>query len=430
MNYFKFNDKYSMIENEKLRALEPKVIEINEMFRNKKGQGAHMTGWADSETVIPESMIKDIENLAKYWQDEGIDTLVVCGIGGSYLGGRAINDLINLDNQKMDVMWFGYSFSGDYINRCLKKLAKPNCKFACVIISKSGTTLETIIGFRLLRDLLTKKHGKDKIYDYLAFVTDTNDGILHNYVKKHNARLFLFPPSIGGRFSVITPCGLLPLAILGADIREFLKGYRAASSYYKKLTGLNNDAYKYACLRYLLSMKYECEFLILYSDDAWYIAEWWKQLYAESEGKDLQGLIPNSSIFPFGLHSVGQYIQEGKKNFYETVLLAKHSRTQVKLPYDEENLDNLNYLSGANFDDIVDAVYKGVVEAHGPIGKNPNLIIEIDQFNAYNAGYLVHFSFLAVMMCCYLRQLNPFDQPGVEIYKKEVKAILESKYKK
>ena len=431
---FKFCDKYNFLSSnflssDELSALEPKIKEIDQLFRAKKTIGSEMSGWADATNYLTSDIIDDVNNFAAKWQ-KNIDTLVVCGIGGSYLGSRAVHDiLINHKNKDINVIWLGHTFSSNYVQRCLNKLKQENCNFGLVVISKSGTTFETLINFRLLRDLLIKKHGLKKAHELMAFVTGSK-GTLLEYAQKNQVKVFDFPTNIGGRFSVISPCGLLPLAILGHDINAFTKGFKVAEIFFKNKNDLSNEAYRYAANRVVLSKKYISEIMVLYDEDAWYFAESWKQLIAESEGKNKKGLLPNSTIFPFGLHSIGQYIQEGKKCFFETVLHTSKVANRITIPHSENNYDNLNFLTGVSFNDLIQNIFQGVLKAHGPIGKNPNLVIDLDEINPETIGFLIHFFFLATVMSCYLQDLNPFDQPGVEIYKKQVMEILNKKYNK
>ena len=350
---------------------------------------------------------------------------MVAGIGGSYLGARcAIEALRGLySNDKLEIIYLGNTLSSTYISQVLKYLEKKN--FAINVISKSGTTTETSVAFRLLKELLIKKVGKEKANKAIYATTDKARGALKQEANTEGYKTFVIPDDIGGRYSVITAVGLLPIAAAGLDIDQLMLGCATAQ---KDLN--NDDIYTNVCFQYAIARHYfythnkAVELFVTYEPQFTQIGEWLKQLFGESEGKDKKGLLPDSVTFSTDLHSLGQFIQQGSPVLFETVVLAEHPLEDVEVPHDEENLDGLNFLEGKKMSFVNKQAFEGTLRAHVDDGKVPNIVISVEKMDAYNLGYLFYFFMRACAMSAYLLDINPFNQPGVEIYKKNMFHLL------
>jgi glucose-6-phosphate isomerase len=401
-----------------------KVREINDMIEKGTGAGADFLGWVDWPVNYDKKELALIKESAKYVRDN-YDVLVVCGIGGSYLGARAaIEALRGLhSSEKPEIIFMGQTLDPSYIEQVLLYLKDK--KFAINVISKSGTTTETSVSFRLLKDLLTKNWGADMARKSIFATTDKDNGALLELSKREGYTRFVLPANIGGRYSVQTAVGLFPIACAGIDPEEILKGSAAAREDTRNPDLMANEAYKYAVARHIMwkERKKAVEFLVTYSPAYTQIAEWWKQLFGESEGKDGKSLLPDSVTFTTDLHSMGQFIQEGTKCFFETTLLMREHRSSIKVPRDPENLDGLNYLAGRSLGDICDKAYEGTIKAHTD-GGNDNIVLEMEKMTPYNLGYMFYFFERACAMSGYLNGVNPFNQPGVEVYKKNMFHLL------
>lgn len=396
---------------------------INEMIDDKSGKGNDFLGWTtwprdyDKEEV--ERIIKASERIQKDY-----DTLVVCGIGGSYLGARAaIEALTGLyPSRKLEIIYMGQTLSSTYVSQLLKYL--ENKKFAVNVISKSGTTTETSVAFRLLKKLLIKKYGKD--YNKAIFATtDKSRGALKQEANEEHYETFVIPDDIGGRYSVITAVGLLPIACAGCDIKTLLKGADDARIDFDNDDLNNNLAYQYAVARnYFYNHNKQVEMFVTYEPSNTQIGEWLKQLYGESEGKEKKGLLPDSVTFSTDLHSLGQFIQDGSPILFETIVRANESKEDILMESEDNNLDGLNYLAGKKLSYVNEQAFKGTLKAHVEDGKVPNIVITIDKMDEYNLGYLFYFFMRACAMSAYLMDINPFNQPGVEIYKHNMFVLL------
>ena len=293
------------------------------------------------------------------------------------------------------------------------------------VISKSGTTTETSVSFRIFKQYIENKYGKEEAKERIIATTDKHKGTLKELADKEGYEEFVVPDDIGGRFSVFTAVGLLPLALAGVDIKALMEGAKMAYNDYSSDNLLENDAYKYAVARRILENEgYKSEMFVTYNLQLTMVAEWWKQLFGESEGKDGKGLLPTSACFSTDLHSLGQFIQEGSKVLYETLFLIDNMPEDITFPSDEENLDNMNYLAGKQVSWVNEMAMKGTLKAHSDNGNVPNILVHLEDNSAKAFGYMIYFFFKACGMSCYLLGVNPFNQPGVEVYKKEMFKLL------
>ena len=417
-------DLTNTIEKIDFKNYEEKVKEINKMINEKTGKGNDFLGWTTWPTDYDKEEFNRIKEAAKEIRDN-YEVLVVAGIGGSYLGARcAIEALRGLySNDKLEIIYLGNTLSSTYISQVLKYLEKKN--FAINVISKSGTTTETSVAFRLLKELLIKKVGKEKANKAIYATTDKARGALKQEANTEGYKTFVIPDDIGGRYSVITAVGLLPIAAAGLDIDQLMLGCSTAQ---KDLN--NDDIYTNVCYQYAVARHYfythnkAVELFVTYEPQFTQIGEWLKQLFGESEGKDKKGLLPDSVTFSTDLHSLGQFIQQGSPVLFETVVLAEHPLEDVEVPHDEENLDGLNFLEGKKMSFVNKQAFEGTLRAHVDDGKVPNIVISVEKMDAYNLGYLFYFFMRACAMSAYLLDINPFNQPGVEIYKKNMFHLL------
>ncbi len=415
-------DTSRSIVNIDFSSYEEKVKEINESIDKKTGLGNDFLGWAKYPETYDKEEFARIEKAGKFIQ-ENCEALVVCGIGGSYLGARAAIEALNglFPTNKVKILFFGNTFDPDYGGQILDYLKGK--KFAINVISKSGTTTETSVGFRLVRELLESQVGKEEASKYIFATTDKERGALIELAKKYSYERFVLPDDVGGRYSVFTAVGLIPMAAAGIDIKAFMEGALDGMKEYD--TPTINEAYKYAIARRAL---YEsgksAELFVTYKLQLVQLAEWWKQLYGESEGKDGKGLLPDSATFTTDLHSLGQFVQDGSKILFETVLNVEEPGREVYIPHDEDNLDGLNYLEGKGIDYVNKKAFEGTLDAHVKTGNVPNIVINVTKMDAFHLGKLMYFFMRACAMSAYLNGVNPFNQPGVEIYKKNMFHLL------
>lgn len=402
-----------------------RVNEINEMINNRSGEGNDFLGWLDWPFNYDKNELERIKKCAEYIR-ANYDILVVCGIGGSYLGARAAIEAIKgtFRSNKPEIIYLGQSLDPTYIQESIEYLSDK--KFAVNVISKSGTTIETSVSFRLLKNLLEQRDGVEAARKAIFATTDKQKGALFTLSKKEGYEMFVIPDDIGGRYSVTTAVGLLPIAVAGISPDEILAGSAQARLDTMDPSLEKNEAYKYAVVRHAMYAKYNktAEFFITYVPSFVQLGEWWKQLFGESEGKGGKGLLPDSATFTTDLHSLGQFIQEGTHSFFETTLHLTHHRHWIKVPHDEENLDNLNFIEGLGLGSVQDKAFEGTIEAHTKVGGNNNIVLELDRMNAYNLGYLFYWFEKACAMSAYLLGINPFNQPGVEVYKRNMFHLL------
>ena len=411
------------IEQE-IKQYTEKVKELHKVIHEKTGAGNDFLGWVDWPKEYDYEEVNAIIEASKKINEE-CDTLVVCGIGGSYLGAASAIEMLNglFSDSKVKIIFMGNTFSSTYTAQVLKFLEDK--EFAINVISKSGTTTETSIAFRLVKELAIKKYGKAKANSRIYATTDKARGALKNESNIEGYKTFVIPDDIGGRYSVLTAVGLLPIAVSGQDVREILAGAAQARLDFENDNLENNAAYQYAVARYVLNKKgYPVEMFVTYEPHFQKLGEWWKQLFGESEGKEGKGLLPDSVTYSTDLHSLGQFVQEGTKVLFETVFTVSKPQIDLEIPSDESNLDGLNYLAGKKMSFVNEKACEGTLAAHEIDGKVPNVLITMDSMNAFNYGYLVYFFEMACAMSAYLLGINPFNQPGVEIYKKNMFKLL------
>lgn len=390
---------------------------INKMIDDKSGKGNDFLGWTtwpsdyDKEEVT--RMLKAAEDIKNNYE-----TLVVCGIGGSYLGARAAIEALNglYPSNQIEIIYLGQTLSPNYVSQVIAYLR--NKKFAVNVISKSGTTTETSIAFRLLKELLIEKYGREGAAKAIYATTDKARGALKQEANSEGYETFIIPDDIGGRYSVITAVGLLPIAVAGGDIVALLNGANQARIDFDNDDLDNNICYQYAVARNYFYTHGKCvEMYVTYEPQHTQIGEWLKQLYGESEGKEKKGLLPSSVTFSTDLHSLGQFIQDGSPIMFETIIRVDNPQSDVIINADKDNLDGLNYLEGKNLAFVNEKAYLGTLKAHEIDGNVPNIVITMDEMNSYNLGYLFYFFMRACALSAYLMDINPFNQPGVEIYK-------------
>ena len=413
-------------ENE-LKEMQAMVTAADKELREGTGAGSDFRGWIDLPINYDKDEFDRTKKAAKKIQNDS-EVLVGIGIGGSYLGAQASIEFLNSsfygrEKEKYPTVVFcGNSLSGSYLYDLLEWLGDKD--FSINIISKSGTTTEPSIAFRVLKDKLIKKYGKEEAAKRIYATTDRAKGALKTEADAEGYEEFVVPDDIGGRFSVLSAVGLLPIAVAGGDIDAMMKGAADARAAYTDPDVSEDNPYQYAALRNILYRKgYTTELLENYEPSLRMFGEWWKQLMGESEGKDQKGIYPSSANFTTDLHSLGQYIQEGRRNLMETVIRVENPEHDVTIPDDKENLDQLNFLSGKTMNYVNDRAYEGVVLAHTD-GGVPVMTVDIENQSAHTLGYLIYWFELAVGISGYLNGINPFNQPGVESYKRNMFGLL------
>lgn len=413
--------KYSSIKLEDLKKYENDVLRIVQNFENKNCKGNDFIGWFSYVSDLGLDFINNIKKDAEEIKEK-FDVLVVCGIGGSYLGSRAvIESLKGFKNTDIEILYLGNTFDERYIRDVINYLNDKN--FCVNVISKSGTTLETAIAFRILKDILVKKYGEGYV-DRIYATTDEFDGCLRKMSSLENYKSYVIPKNVGGRYSVFTPVGLLPIAVAGIDIEKFVLGAKKALEDVCVKDINVNIAYQYSIYRYMQYLKNNrVELFATYSPYLCMLAEWWKQLFGESEGKENKGLFPSSVNFSTDLHSLGQFVQQGSKILFITQLKVLNSG-DLKAPKNENDVDNLNYLCDISLDKINLIAQEGTNKAHYDIGGVDNFTFVIDEVNDKIIGYFMFTMMYSCMLSANLLGVNPFDQPGVEFYKKEMKNLL------
>jgi glucose-6-phosphate isomerase len=423
---FNYNNALPFMKKSEVEGLSEFVKVSHEMLHEKKGLGSDFLGWVDLPISYDKEEFSRIKQAAKRIQDQS-DALIVIGIGGSYLGARsAIESLShNFHNQingKTQIYYAGNNISSIYITHLLEILEGKD--ISVNVISKSGTTTEPALAFRIFKEYLEQKYGKDEAKTRIFATTDKEKGALKKLADAEGYETFVIPDDIGGRYSVLTAVGLLPIAVAGLDIDQMMLGAASAARKYNNPDLMTNECYQYAAVRNALYNKGKAiELLVNYEPSLHFVSEWWKQLFGESEGKDQKGLFPASVDFSTDLHSMGQYVQEGRRNLIETVLQIKKAKVEMTIKEDPDNLDGLNFLAGKTMDEINKSAFQGTVLAHID-GEVPNLVIEMDEMNEFTYGELVYFFEKACGISGHLLGVNPFDQPGVEAYKKNMFALL------
>ena len=413
-----------------LQATMAQTAAANELLESGKGAGNDYIGWVHLPSSITDAFLNEVQAVADELRKR-CEVVVVAGIGGSYLGAKAVNDALQhtfdayqaKDRKDPYVVYAGNNIGEDYLADLMEFLRGK--EFGIINISTSGTTTETALAFRLLKTMLEKQSGKAEAQKRIVAVTDAKKGALRSLATKEGYKTFVIPDNVGGRFSVLTPVGLLPIAVAGHDIKALVRGAQEM----EKLTGIdvpaeNNLSAQYAAIRNAIyRFGKTTEILVNFNPKLHFMAEWWKQLYGESEGKDNKGIFPASVDFTTDLHSMGQWIQEGQRTIFETVISVKNASKSVVIPSDEENLDGLNFLAGKRVDEVNKMAELGTRLAHVD-GGVPNILIEIDKVDEYNIGQLIYFFERACGISGYMLGVNPFNQPGVEAYKKNMFALL------
>lgn len=397
------------------------VKKIAFKMENLESEGFEFLGWKDLPLNYNKKEFDRMKSEAKRLANEGVDTLVVIGIGGSFSGAKAAIDMIQGEyptKRTMEIVYVGESISSTNLAQKLKHVENKN--FAINVISKSGTTTEPAVAFRLFKKLLEDKVGANNASKFIVATTDANRGALLTIAKENDYTTFVIPDNIGGRFSVLTAVGMFPMACAGIDIDRVMEGAQRGYKKYSSDSIYQNDAYKYAVARDILGKKYPIEMMVQYEPQMKAFNEWWKQLTGESEGKNQKGIFPASAVFSTDLHSLGQFIQEGSKVLFETVLTVTAPSLDVQIIEDASDLDGLNYLTEKTVHQVNTVAFEATTEAHVKVGKVPNIHIEFEAMDEFNFGELVIFFQRAVAMTAYLMGVNPFNQPGVEVYKQNM----------
>ncbi len=424
----KLTKKYvsSFVTDEEILSYQDKIIEAHDALHNKTGAGNDFTGWVDLPVDYDKEEFARIKVAAEKI-NKNSDVLIVIGIGGSYLGARAVIEFVkgqcyNDTTDSTKIYFAGNSISSSSLAELLKIC--ENKDFSVNVISKSGTTTEPAIAFRIFRDLLQKKYGKDGAKERIFVTTDKAKGTLKGFADKEGYETFVVPDDVGGRYYGLTAVGLLPIAAAGINIDALMEGAADARQKLMSTSIEENDCYKYVAIRNALYNKGKCtEMYISYEPCFTMMNEWLKQLFGESEGKDGKGLFPTSAIFSTDLHSLGQYIQEGERIMFETVMSFNKSKVEFVIGEDAENVDGLNFLKGRTMDFINEKAFLGTVLAHND-GGVPNIVIESEDMSEKSLGYLIYFFEKACAISGYVLGVNPFDQPGVESYKRNMFALL------
>ncbi|MHC5281067.1 glucose-6-phosphate isomerase [Listeria kieliensis] len=427
---FDYSKALRFFDEHELDYLEPAVKVAHDMLHNGTGAGSDYLGWVNLPSDYDKEEFDRILKASQKIQNDS-EVLIVIGIGGSYLGARAAIETLNhsfynvldkKDRKTPQVFFAGNSISSSYLHDLIEVVGDRD--FSVNVISKSGTTTEPAIAFRVFKEILEKKYGKEGAKSRIYATTDKSKGALKTLADNEGYETFVVPDDVGGRFSVLTAVGLLPIAASGVDIKKMMEGAEAASKDFAKPSLKENIAYQYAAARNVLYRKGKVtELLISYEPGLQYFNEWWKQLFGESEGKDKKGIYPSSASFSTDLHSLGQYIQDGRRNLFETVVKVKTPRHDLTINKEEVDLDGLNYLAGETVDFVNTKAFEGTLLAHTD-GEVPNFVVEVPSLDPYTFGYLVYFFEKAVGISGYLNGVNPFDQPGVEAYKANMFALL------
>ena len=417
-----YKSALSFVSEEALNQNKENVLKAYKTLVNKTGEGNDFLGWIEYPKNYDKEEFARIKRAAEKIRSNS-EVLVVIGIGGSYLGAKAVIEALKpyfSTKKDLEIVFAGNSLSSTYLNQLLTYL--ENKDFSVNVISKSGTTTEPAIAFRLCKELLIKKYH-EKAAQRIFATTDAKKGALRNLATQEGYETFVVPDDIGGRYSWFTAVGLLPIACAGIDIDALMKGSYDAMNDCVNNGYDSNDAMKYANMRNLLYKTKQIEILVNFEPRLAYISEWWKQLYGESEGKDHKGLFPASLVYSTDLHSMGQYVQEGKGLMFETVLNVLNPEENLILRKEAEDLDQLNYLDQTKMDSVAKKAMQGTILAHVD-GGVPNLVLEVEEMDAYHLGYLLYFFMFACGVSGYMLGVNPFNQPGVEAYKKNMFALL------
>ena len=427
----KLNLEHTGIKEKEIMKYNDIVEKVHDELHEIATNENDFAGWLELPTNYDREEFARIKKVANKIKKDS-DVLVVIGIGGSYLGARAVIEALNNtfynilpDKQRKfpQIFFVGNNMSPDYVNELLECISQKN--ISVNVISKSGTTTEPAIAFRIFREYLESKYGIDEARKRIYVTTDKAKGALKTLANEEEYETFVIPDNIGGRYSVLTAVGLLPIAVSGIDIDKLINGARNGQEKYNNSDLKYNNCYKYAVVRNILYKQgKKTEILVNYEPKMMYFTEWWKQLYGESEGKEGKGIFPAGVTYTTDLHSLGQYIQEGRREIFETVINIEKTKTDIKMKADEDDLDGLNYLEGKTMNYINHKAMEGTIKAHTD-GNVPNIVIDVDRLNEENLGELIYFFELACAISAKILGVNPFNQPGVEAYKKNMFKLLE-----
>ncbi|WP_424767153.1 glucose-6-phosphate isomerase [Paenibacillus sp. sgz302251] len=427
---FDYSKALTFVGQHEIDYLTDSVRLAHEQLHNGTGAGSDYLGWIDLPTNYDKEEFARIQKAANKIKSDS-EVLIVIGIGGSYLGARAAIEMLSHsfynilpkeERKTPQILFAGNNISSNYVTHLLQLIEGRD--WSINVISKSGTTTEPAIAFRIFRAALEKKYGKEEARKRIYATTDKEKGALKKLSTEEGYESFVIPDDVGGRYSVLTAVGLLPIAAAGIDIEAMMQGAADAAKEYSNPNLAENEAYQYAAARNALYRKGKAtEILVNYEPSLHFVSEWWKQLFGESEGKDYKGIFPAAVDFSTDLHSMGQFIQEGNRNIFETVIQVKEVAEQITIEHDAADLDGLNFLTGKTMDFVNKKAFEGTLLAHTD-GQVPNLIVNIADMTPYSFGYLVYFFEKACGISGYLLGVNPFDQPGVEAYKKNMFALL------
>ena len=430
MSNIKIDVKNVGIENEKIMGYSKQVEEIHDELHEKVNDENEFLGWLNLPSNYDKKEFEKIKKCAKKIQKDS-EILIVIGIGGSYLGARAVieslshtfyNMLPKEQRKYPQILYVGNNMSGTYLEELLELIG--NRDLSVNVISKSGTTTEPAIAFRVFREFLENKYGVKEARKRIYVTTDKQKGALNKLSKEEEYETFVIPDNVGGRYSVLTPVGLLPIAVAGIDIDKLIEGAKFAEEKYSDKNLKYNECYKYAVLRNILYKEEKnIEMLVTYEPKMHYIIEWWKQLFGESEGKENKGIFPSGAEFTTDLHSMGQYIQEGRRNIFETVINIEKTNSHIEINPDDDDLDGLNYIAGKTLDYVNKRAMEGTIAAHIE-GGVPNIVINMEKLDEETLGHLIYFFELACAMSGKILGINPFNQPGVEKYKTNMFKLL------
>ncbi len=420
----------SFLSEYEINYFEGHVKLAHEMLHSKSGQGSDFVGWLDLPVNYDKDEFLRIKKSAEKIKSDS-DVLIVIGIGGSYLGARAAIEMLSHSFYNMlpkskrktpEIYFVGNNISSTYVTDLLELIEGKDVSVN--VISKSGTTTEPAVAFRIFKEYVENKYGKEEAQKRIYATTDKSRGALKTLADEEGYESFVIPDDVGGRFSVLTAVGLLPIAVSGADIDKIMQGAADACKLYSNFDFKSNDCYRYAAARNALYNKNKTiEIMVNYEPSLHFFTEWWKQLYGESEGKDQKGIFPAGVDFTTDLHSMGQYIQDGLRNIFETVIHVGKAKKSITIKEDKDNIDGLNFLAGKDMEFVNNKAFEGTLLAHTD-GGVPNFIINVPELNEYYFGSLVYFFEKACGISGYLLAVNPFDQPGVEAYKKNMFALL------
>jgi glucose-6-phosphate isomerase len=412
-----------IIDDKDIDAILPDIKKAHADLHKKTGKGSDYLGWIDLPSRIEDKFLRDLTKLGEEIRKSS-DCVVSIGIGGSYLGIRATVEYLHGET-KIPIYYAGHNLNSDSLYNLLKSLEKK--RVTVIVISKSGTTTEPAVAFRVVKKFMAKKYSEAQLKKRIICVTDQKKGALRQIADKNWYRTFIIPDDVGGRFSILTPVGLVPLAIAGVDVKALVEGARAGQQEYGKMDDKLNTAYEYAACRYLLYKKGKTiEVLSSFYENLFYVGEWWKQLFGESEGKDGKGIFPASTVMTTDLHSMGQLLQDGMRNIFETFFLIDEPDHKLLIPSEKGDLDGFNCVAGKDLDFVNKKAYEATAAAHFE-GGVPNMSLTICQADEFHLGQLFYFFEKAVGISGYLLGVNPFDQPGVEAYKKKMFALLGKK---